>query len=157
MVYNVTVSEGDAADSGTWTFAQDPPREALILDFDDGGKVYLLTDGSESFICFEAAGFGQCLPHDAATGSPIPPGTNPNESIANARAAPSVTELDARTIAGRNARCFAYDGESAGVTCLDEEAGIPLAMEFDGTTMTATSVTEPPGAALFEPPFELPE
>jgi hypothetical protein len=69
--------------------------------------------------------------------------------------ADGLREVEGRTIAGREARCFAYEGSAPGTMCLETGTGIPLAIESQEVTMTAREVNESPPPELFELPHDV--
>jgi hypothetical protein len=158
VTYEVLGSGTEGEDMGFWTIAQDPPKRAVILSFEGSeDRFWLIEDGENSYTCYEADGEGVCLESGPATGDILPPGADIDETVDEAEESTSIREIDGRTIAGRDARCFEYDDANgdSGTMCLDEENGVLLLLEGEGFSMTAQEVSTDVDPGVFEPPFDI--
>ncbi len=151
--YSITYAVSGEGEETTWTLAQDPPRSAAIV-VADGQTIRIIDDGTDQYTCFGDDDNGQCL---KATDAGLDPGAVVGDATEDAEQA-AVTEVEGRSIAGRDARCFEYaetaDAEG-GTVCVDEDKGYMLFLETAGTSMTATDVTEDVPDDMFEPPFDV--
>jgi hypothetical protein len=155
IVYDVTFEVDGETSTGQWTLAQDPPRNAAIIEA-DGQKIWAIDDGTDQYSCFETGeDEGQCLKSPGGLGDEL---VDPDDLVDEAEESPNLKEIDGRTIAGRDARCFEFTGdlpEDNGVVCVDEDEGYMLLVEAEGTTMEATDVSSDAPDELFEPPFDV--
>lgn len=166
--YKVTYESTSGTTTTELVYAQDPPKSMLQTD----GTTYIQSDEETTILCSETDGTTTCT-ESAATGSILDSfGTGLFGTFFSAFAAlPSVDDVDADEIAGRNALCSTLDASTLGPlagevsgeeqlkVCVDKKTGVLLLGETknaDGDIQTSVRATKfgEPSDDDFEPPVE---
>jgi hypothetical protein len=156
VLYNITSLVEGEENEGTWEIQQDPPRSSSSIFYggDEPATFSFIDDGTDTYTCIEAGDEGQCL--RGSLGSDIAP-IDPDEA-ADELEGKNVQEIDGREIAGRDARCFEYTGdtdEESGVICVDEDTGVMLLLQSGDVLIEATEFGTGVDDDAFEPQFEV--
>lgn len=170
VVYDIEGSDRDAGGlDGTLTIATRDDKQAFGISGklgNDSGTFLVINDGTAGYLCIKGQGDSGCLkiPSIGSTPMPLPSVMTIDEVLQRVIDSTDldVSEVDGRTIAGRDGRCFEVAaGSGTGLVCVDETEGLVLLIDgkFSRSTfrMTLREYSSNPSDDEFVPPYRVTE
>jgi hypothetical protein len=160
--YDLEAQVAALGTKGELTITSKPPRYAGNVVFSDAaagfGGLTLITDGTNAYTCLKIAGSGSCTKQDTQSSDSNFNILDVKKLVADAEKNADLKEVDGRTFAGHDSRCFSGTAQQSNderTVCLDKSKGVPTFVQTPSVKMTLTNLTGSVDDKAFEPPYSV--